>query len=70
MSFACLLLSLHLRSSFVSVVLDFSASLNDVAPMSLMLLTVEVMRKGKSELLMDFFCVSSFFCFHLSDRVQ
>ena len=65
MSFACLLLSLHLRSSFVSVVLDFSASLNDVAPMSLMLLTVEVMRNDKSELLMGALCIS--FCLYSKD---
>ena len=57
----CLLLSLRLRLSFVSVVFDFNASLNDVVPVSPMLLSVDVMRKEKSELLMDFFCMSSFF---------
>ena len=44
----------------MSVVFDFSASLNDFAPVSPMLLPVEVMRMEKSELLMDVFCVSSF----------
>ena len=40
MSFVCLLLSSHIRSSFVSVVFDFSASLNDVAPLSPILFSV------------------------------
>ena len=35
------------RMSSVSVVFDFNASLNDVAPVSPMLLTVEMKRKGK-----------------------
>ena len=34
----------HLRSSFVSVVFDFNASLNDVAPISPMLFPVDLMR--------------------------
>ena len=51
------LLSSHLRLSFLSVVFDFSASLNDVAPVSPMLLPVGVKRKEESELLMDVFCV-------------
>ena len=51
----------------MSVVFDFSASLNDVAPLSPMLLSVDVMIKEKSELLMDVFCVSSFFCLYDSD---
>ena len=51
----------------MSVVFDFNASLNDVAPVSLMLLPVDVMRMEKSELLMDAFCVSSFFCLHSTD---
>ena len=54
----------------MSVVFDFSASLNDVAPVSPMLLPVDATRKGKSELLMDVFCVSSFFCFHHTNRAQ
>ena len=47
----------------MSVVFDFNASLNDVAPVSPTSLAVYVMRMEKSELLMDVFCVSSFFCF-------
>ena len=45
----------------MSVVFDFNASLNDVVPVSPMLLSVDVMKIEKSDLLMDFFCVSSFF---------
>ena len=41
------LLSLRCRLSFVSVVFDFNASLNDVAPVSPMLLSVDVKRKMK-----------------------
>jgi hypothetical protein len=48
-------------------VFDFSASLNDVAPVSPILLSVVVKKNEKSELLMDVFCVPSFFCFHHSD---
>ena len=51
----------------MSVVFDFSASLNDVAPVSPMLLSVNEKRKEKSDLLMDVFCVSFFFCLHISD---
>ena len=43
----CLLLSPLLRSSFVSVVFDFNASLSDVAPSSPILFPVDMMRKGK-----------------------
>ena len=39
---------------------DFNDSLNDFAPVSPMLLSVDVTRKEKSELLMDVICVSSF----------
>ena len=49
---------------------DFNDSLNDVAPVSPMLLSVVVMIMEKSEFLMDVFCVSSFFCIHHSDQVQ
>ena len=38
------LLSSRLRSSIVSVVFDFNDSLNDVAPVSLILFPVDVMR--------------------------
>ncbi len=51
------LLCLHLRLSFVSVVFDFNASLNDAAPVSLILFAVDLMRMEKSGLLMDIFCV-------------
>ena len=47
------LLSSPSRLSFVSVVFDFNASLNNVAPVSLILLTVDFMRVEKSGLLMD-----------------
>ena len=62
MSFVCLLLSSLPIKSSVSVVFDFNASLNDVAPVSPMLFPVDVMRMEKSELLMDVFC--AFFCLH------
>ena len=48
------------RSSRVSVVFDFSASLNDFAPVSPILLTVDLMRKEKSKSLMDAICASFF----------
>ena len=57
MSFVCLLLSSQSRLSLASVVFDFNASLNDVAPVSPMLFPVYVMRMVKSELLMDVFLV-------------
>ena len=57
----CLLLSSRLRLSSVSVVFDFNASLNDVVPVSPILLSVVMKRKEKSELSMDVFCVPSFF---------
>ena len=49
---------------------DFSDSLNDVTPLSPISFPVDVMRKEKSDLLINVFCVSSFFCLHHSDRVQ
>ena len=51
----------------MSVVLDFNDSLNDAAPISPMLLSVDENINEKSELMMDVFCVSSFFCLHCSD---
>ena len=65
----CVLYSLSSlsRLSSVSVVFDFNDSLNDVVPVSPMLLPVDVMIIEKSDLLMDVFCVSSFFCLHNSD---
>ena len=53
----------------MSVVFDFSASLNDDAPVYPISFTVDVKRNGKSELLMDVFCAFSFFCLHNPDRV-
>ena len=51
----------------MSVVFDFNASHNDVAPVSPMLLSVDVRREmKKSDLLMNVFCMS-FFCLHISD---
>ena len=50
------LLSSPPRSSFVSALLDFNVSLNDVVPVSPILLSVVVMRNEKSELLMDVLC--------------
>ena len=44
-------------SKSVSVVLDFNASLNDVAPVSSILFSVDLMRMEKSGLLMDVICV-------------
>ena len=55
------------RLSSVSVVFDFNDSLNDVVPVSPILFSVDVKRKEKSELLMDVFCVPSFFCLHNPD---
>ena len=66
----CLLLSSPPRSSSVIVELNFNASLNDATPASPILLPVDMMITKKSELLMDVFFVSSFFCLHHSDRVE
>ena len=55
------LLSSHSRSSLVSVVFDFNASLNDVAPVSSILLSVVAKRNEKSVLLTDAFGVSFLF---------
>ena len=41
----------------MSVVFDFNASLNDAAPVSPIRSPVYARRKGKSELLIDAFCV-------------
>ena len=54
----------QLRWSFMSVVFDFNASLNDFTPMFPIPSPVEMNKNGKSELYIEFFCVSS--CvFHL-----
>ena len=55
------LLPSPLRLSAVSVVFDFNDSLNDVVPVSPILLTVDVKRNEKSGLLMDVTCVSFVF---------
>ena len=59
--YVLILLCSHLRLSFVSVVFDFNASLNDVAPVSLISLAVDLMRMEKSGLLIDLICVSFVF---------
>ena len=41
----------------MSVVFDFNASLNDVAPVSPMSFPVDLMRMEKSGLFMDAFCM-------------
>ena len=65
--FCVSLLSSLLRLSSMSVAFDFNASLNDVAPVSPILFAVDIKMTEKSELLMDAFCVSSFFCLHHTD---
>ena len=52
-----ILLCSPLRSSFVSVVFDFNASLIDVAPVSPILFSVDFMRTKKSGLPIDVICV-------------
>ena len=65
-----ILLSSPLRSSFTSAVFDFNASLNDVAPVSPMLLPVDLMRiESYSQIDIVFVCCI-FLCVHDSDRVQ
>ena len=54
------LLCSRLRSSFVIVVFDFNASLNDVAPVSPILFPVDLMNMKKSGLLIDSIYVVSF----------
>ena len=51
------LLSSQLRSTSVSVVFDFNASLSDAAPISLIQLSVDLVRMEKSGLLTDAVCV-------------
>ena len=60
------LLYSRLRLSFASVVFDFNASLNDAAPVSPILLPVDLMRMEKSGLLIDSICV----LFLLSSRLR
>ena len=58
------------RFSSVSVVFDLNDSLNDVAPVSPMLLSVVMKRRKKSELLMDVFCVSFFFSSVFTTQIE
>ena len=50
-------LSLRSKWSFKSDLFVFNASLNDIAPVSSMLLSVDLVRMEKSGLLMDAICV-------------
>ena len=61
-------LSSRLKLSFMSVMFDFNDSLNDVAPAFPMLLSVDVKRNEKSDLLMDTICV--FFLLSLPPRLS
>ena len=63
MSFVSLLSSSPHRLSFTSVVLDFSTSPNDIAPVSPIILPVVMKRNENGELLMDVICVSFFLLF-------
>ena len=65
MQFECCLFYSPLRSSSVSVVFDFSASPNAVAPVFPMLFTVDLVRMEKSGLLMDAICVLFLLCLQL-----
>ena len=56
----CLLSSSPPKLSSASVLFDFNDSLNDVAPLPSIFVSVDVMRKKKSDLPKDAFCVSSF----------
>ena len=52
----------------MSVVFDFNASLNDAAPVSLMLFTVSVMRKKRSGLFDG--CLSCVFYFVFTVHIE
>ena len=56
----CFILCSPLKSSFVIVVFDFNASLNDVAPVSPILLSVDLIKMQKSRSLVNTVCVVSF----------
>ena len=70
MDIICVLFLLYsqLRFSLVSVVFDFNASLNDVAPLSPILLSVVLMRI--EEWIVDRFHLCCIFCVHNPNRVQ
>ena len=61
--FVLFLLSSPYKLSFVSVVFDFNALLNDVAPVSPTLLSVDLMRVEKDGLLTDAICVLFLLCY-------
>ena len=63
-----LVLCSPLRSSFVSVVFDFNASLNDVAPLSPILLSVLMRIETKWIVYGCHLCDG--FCLYFLDRVQ
>ena len=58
-------LSSQPKCSFVSVVFDFNASLNEFAPVSLILLAVYVMRNEKERIVDG--CNLCVFCLHNSE---
>ena len=66
---AFFLLSSQLNLTWVSVVFNFNDSLNDVAPVSPILLAVDVMRM-KKEWIVDGCLLCFIFCLHHTDRVQ
>ena len=63
--FYALFLVLH-QSSFVSVVFDFNAFLNDTLPLNPMPLSVDLMRMEK-EWIVDGCHLCCFFCIHFQD---
>ena len=68
MVFVMILLCQLSRSSFVSVVFDFKASLNDFAPASPILLSIVSMRREKVNCLFVVFVnVLCLFCVHAQD---
>ena len=64
------LLSSQPRSSSVSVVFDFNASLNDVAPLFPISFPIDLVRIEKSWLFMDAICVFISFCVYHPDRAE
>ena len=58
------------RLSFVSVVFDFNASLNDVAPASPMLLPADLISIDKSGLLRMPFLCCFLFCFVFTKQIE
>ena len=58
------------KSSTVSVVFDFNASLNDAAPAFPILFSVDMLRMKKSELLMDATFVLFLFFFLFTTQIK